>query len=107
MANSRIQVPARARRGEVIEVRVLIQHGMETGFRQDDVGRFIPRNVLRTLECRYNGAEVLKVELSSGVSANPYFLFHLVAQDSGDLVFTWVDDADERGDARQALVVTG
>ena len=36
---ARIQLPVRARRGEVIEIRLLIQHAMETGYRYDEGGK--------------------------------------------------------------------
>src|SRR2546425_12761612 len=102
-----IQTPHQAKRGEVIEVRVLIQHPMETGFRHDDVGRLIKRNVINALSCRYNGVEVFRADLSSGIAANPYLQFFTVAEASGNLEFTWVDDEGERGSERQAIAVKG
>ncbi|MSQ74103.1 MAG: thiosulfate oxidation carrier complex protein SoxZ [Betaproteobacteria bacterium] len=104
---ARVQLPGQARKGEVVAVRLLIQHGMETGHRQDDVGRFIERNVIQHVSCRYNGVEVFRAELSSGISANPYLQFYIVAEASGELVFTWVDDKGETGEARQSIAVTG
>jgi sulfur-oxidizing protein SoxZ len=103
---ARIQLPAQARRGEVIEVRIIIQHAMETGYRTDDSGKRIPRNVINTLSCRYNGEEVFRAEMSPGIAANPYFQFYTVAEASGELEFSWVDDEGKRDSARQAIVVT-
>lgn len=97
MAIARIQVPASPKRGEVIEVRIAIQHPMETGFRYDDAGRAIPKNVINTLVVRYNDAQIFRAELGSGISANPYLQFYAVAEASGDMVFDWVDDKGERG----------
>jgi sulfur-oxidizing protein SoxZ len=102
---ARIQVPRRARRGEVIEVRILIQHAMETGFRYDGEGRAVPRNVIRALACRYNGVEIFRADLSSGISANPYLQFYTVAEASGEIEFSWVDDAGRRDAERASLVV--
>lgn len=104
---ARIQVPARARKGEVMAVRILVQHPMETGYRFDDKGDPIPRNTIRSLSCRYNGEEILRAEMSSGISANPYLQFFTVAQASGELQIDWVDDAGVKGSERQALVVAG
>ena len=104
---ARIQLPGRARRGEVIRVGILIQHPMETGYRHDDVGHLIKRNVIKVLSCRYNGVEVFRADLSSGISANPYVQFYTVAEGSGDLEFTWIDDEGERGSERQSIVVKG
>lgn len=104
---ARIQVPGEVRRGEVFDVRVVIQHPMETGFRFDDVGRRIARNVITSVECRYNGTEVFSASLSSGISANPYLQFPTRATDSGELVLSWVDDLGERGSERVSVTVTG
>ena len=106
MAVSRIQVPKQAKRGELILVRIAIQHPMETGFRFDHGGRPIPKNVVNTLTCRYNGAEVFRAEMGSGISANPYLQFYTRARESGELVFEWIDDAGERGAERVAITVT-
>jgi sulfur-oxidizing protein SoxZ len=104
---ARVHLPARARRGEVIEIRVAIQHPMETGFRFDLMGRAIPKNVINRLQVRYNGVEVFAAELGSGVAANPYLQFHAVAGASGEFVFEWTDDSGVRGEERAAISVTG
>jgi sulfur-oxidizing protein SoxZ len=102
---ARIQVPKEAKRGELIRVRLLIQHAMETGYRLGGDGKKVPKNVIRSLVCRYNGVEVFRAEMSPGIAANPYLQFPLIAAESGELEFTWLDDAGERGVARQALTV--
>ena len=103
--SARIQLPGEARRGEIVEVRVLIQHAMETGYRFTDSGTPIPRNVIHTILCTYNGKEVLRAETSSGIAANPYLQFFMVAESSGELVLTWIDDEGVRGTEQQSLVV--
>ena len=105
MSIARVQVPNQAKRGELVTVRIAIQHPMETGFRYDVMGRAIPKNVVNTLVCRYNGAEVFRAEMGSGIAANPYLQFFMRAAESGDLVFDWIDDAGERGSERAALSV--
>ena len=102
---ARVQVPAEAKRGELIAVRVAIQHPMETGFRYDNMGRAIPKNVVNTLTCRYNGVEVFRAEMGSGISANPYLQFYTRAVASGELVFEWVDDTGARGSERAPIQV--
>jgi len=103
---ARIQIPSIAKRGEIVEVRVLIQHPMETGYRRDDVGRVIKRNVIHALSCRYGGEEVFRADLSSGIAANPYIQFYTVAEASGELEFTWVDDEGKQGSERQSIQVS-
>ena len=103
---ARIQLPKHARRGEIVEVRIAIQHRMETGFRFDNSGKPIPKNVVSQVVCRYNGDEVFRAELGSGVAANPYLQFYTVAEASGELVFEWVDDAGSRGSEKAHIEVT-
>jgi len=102
---ARIQMPKQARHGELIEIRILIQHPMETGYRHDDVGRLIKRNVINAFSCRYNGEEVFRADLSSGISANPYLQFYTVAEASGEIEFNWIDDEGKQGLERQSIAV--
>jgi len=104
---ARVQVPAQARRGEIIQIRIAIRHPMETGYRPDNFGRRIPKNVINTLVCRYNGAEVFRAEMGSGISANPLLQFHVRAETSGEFVFDWVDDSGARGSERAPIAVAG
>lgn len=104
---ARVQLPKEAKRGEVIEVRIAIQHPMETGFRYDHAGKPVPKNVINTLVVRYNGGEIFRAELGSGIAANPYLQFFTVAQASGEIEFAWVDDAGVRGSERATLTVVG
>lgn len=105
MPNARIIVPDRVPRGTPFEVRIQIRHPMETGYRTDEMGKSIPRNVIRTVTCRYNGEPVFVAHLSSGIAANPYLRFFVLARASGDLVFDWIDDAGIRESDRAAVTV--
>jgi sulfur-oxidizing protein SoxZ len=107
MALARVQLPSSAQRGEVIEVRIAIQHKMETGFRYDDRGRPIPKNVINSVIARYNGVEIFRAELGSGIAANPYLQFYATAEASGEIEFSWVDDAGEQGSERASITVAG
>ena len=102
---ARIVVPSKVTRNELFEVRISIRHPMETGYRSDDTGKAIPRNVVRNVACRYNGDLVFAAQLSSGIAANPYLRFFVTARASGDLVFEWVDDAGVRVTERATVVV--
>jgi sulfur-oxidizing protein SoxZ len=106
MNNARVLVPPRAKRGELVEVRIAIQHPMETGFRMDNNGRQIPKNTISNLVCRYNGADVFRAEMGSGIAANPYLQFYVLAQESGELVFSWSDDVGQQGTASAKIEVT-
>jgi len=104
---ARLQIPREARRGDLIELRIVIQHPMETGYRHDDVGRLIKRNVINSLVCSLNGARLFSAELSPGIAANPYLQFYTVAEASGEFEFSWVDDEGTMGSERQSIVVNG
>ena len=92
MASALVNVPARARRGEVIEIKALVSHVMETGYRRTQLGAPIPRDIIRHFVCTYNGAEVFRAELHPAVAANPFFAFSTVATESGTLAFHWTGD---------------
>src|SRR2546430_10451284 len=104
---AKTNTPREASRCEVSDTPTLTQPPTETTYRHDDVGHLIKRNVINALSCRYDGVEVFRADLSSGISANPYVQFYTVAEASGDLEFTWIDDEGERGSERQAIVVRG
>ena len=92
MASALINVPARARRGEVIEIKTLISHAMETGYRHTQLGAPIPRDIIRQFVCTYNGTEVFRAELHAAIAANPFIAFSTVATESGTIAFHWTGD---------------
>jgi len=92
VAAAKVKVPERAGKGEIIEIRVLAIHPMDSGFRFDNVGRPIPRHIIETFTCQYAGKEVFAARLHPAITTNPYFVFHVVATVSGEFVFTWIDD---------------
>ena len=92
MASVLINVPPRARRGEIIEIKTLISHTMETGFRRTQLGAVIPRDIIRRFACTYNGTEVFRADLHPAISANPFIVFSTIAVESGTLEFQWTGD---------------
>lgn len=92
LANARVSMPEQAARGEVIEIKALMRHPMETGYRVDDFGRPIERHIVERFRVTYAGEEVFGIDLTQGVAANPFFAFFTTATESGELVFTWEDD---------------
>jgi sulfur-oxidizing protein SoxZ len=92
MASSLINVPPRAKRGEIIEIKALVSHIMETGFRPTTTGDLVPRDIITSFTCRYNGEEVFRADLFPAISANPFFAFTTIAVASGTFEFEWVGD---------------
>ena len=87
-----VNVPASARKGEVIEIRTLAGHDMETGFRRTQLGELVPRNIITRFSCSYNGVEVFVADLHPAVAANPLIAFSTIAMESGTLEFRWSGD---------------
>src|SRR5215475_11105884 len=87
-----INVPAKAKRGEIITIKTLISHIMETGFRHGVTGDLIPRDIITSFVCRYNGEEIFRAELFPATAANPFISFYTRATESGTIVFEWTGD---------------
>jgi sulfur-oxidizing protein SoxZ len=92
MSRALITMPATAKRGDAIEIRTLIAHPMETGYRRGDDGHVLPRNLIRRFACRYDGETVFEAQLYPAVAANPLIVFSTRATVSGALTFTWEGD---------------
>lgn len=95
----RVQVPPSVKKGEAFEVKVLVQHPMETGYRRDLNGQSIPTNIVDKLACSLGDRVVFSAEFGTGIAANPYVQFFAVADASGDLVVEWSDDRGAKGRA--------
>ena len=103
---ARIAMPKEAKKGDVIPVKVLIRHRMETGYRVDSRGRRIPRHIVTRLNVQYAGEEIFAMDFTQGVSANPYIMFHTRAVETGDVVFEWQDSTGRIETLRRALTVS-
>jgi sulfur-oxidizing protein SoxZ len=102
----RIKLPKEAKKGEVIEIKTLIAHVMETGLRKDQDGKVIPRKIINKFTCEFNGKPVFSVDIEPAVAANPYMQFTAKVEESGTFRFTWVDDDGTVTTAEQQIAVT-
>ena len=105
MASALINVPAKAKRGDIIEIKTLMSHIMETGFRHTATGEVIPRDIITSFTCRYNGAEIFRADLFPAIAANPYLSFFTVAKESGKLEFEWIGDNGYSSTASASIIV--
>ena len=96
MTKPRIKVPDSAKAGDVIEIKTLISHVMETGQRKDPEGKTIPRNIINAFSASFAGKEVFKADLQPGISANPYLSFFMKVPGPGEFEFTWVEDGGNK-----------
>jgi len=106
MARVVVSVPPTARRGEVIEIKTLAGHRMETGFRRTQLGELIPRDIITRFACLYNGEEIFRAELHPAVAANPLIAFSTVASESGTLEFRWSGDNGYAASHTASITVT-
>jgi sulfur-oxidizing protein SoxZ len=87
-----INVPTTAKHGEIVEIKTLISHPMESGYRVGTNGNMIPRDIIQRFVCTYNGEEIFRAELSPAIAANPFISFFTVATESGRIAFEWTGD---------------
>ena len=101
----RVRMPTTAKAGEVIEVKTLISHEMETGQRKDASGVLVPRKIIKQFTARFNGREIMTVDWHSAVSANPYQAFYVKVPETGVFEFSWLDDDGTIYKAEQKVTV--
>ena len=87
MAKALIRMPTEAKRGDVLEVKTLISHPMETGYRRDSMGQPIPRHIINRFVCTYNGQKVFQTEFFPAIAANPFLSFFTVATETEEMIF--------------------
>jgi sulfur-oxidizing protein SoxZ len=95
-----------AKKGDLVEVKALVAHIMETGQRKDGAGNTIPRKILNKFTCTVNGKEVFSADFEPAISANPYIQFKFRAQESGPVVLTWTDDDGSKIVGQEQIKVT-
>lgn len=103
----RIRLPKEAKKGEIIQIKTLVSHLMETGLRKDDKGEVIPRKIINTFTCTFNGKPVFSCELEPAIAANPYMQFSARVTESGTFRFSWTDDDGTTITADESITVTG
>jgi sulfur-oxidizing protein SoxZ len=92
MNKPRVKLPEAVKAGEIIDIKTVVTHMMETGNRKDAEGKTIPRNIIHTFIARFAGAEVFRAEFGSGISANPFLSFSMRVPGPGSFEFSWTDD---------------
>jgi sulfur-oxidizing protein SoxZ len=100
-----INVPPKAKRGDVIEIKTLMSHIMETGYRRTAAGDIVPRDIITSFSCRYNGSEIFRADLFPAIAANPFISFFTIAAESGTFEFEWIGDRGFSATAKAAITV--
>lgn len=87
-----------AANGDIVEVKVLMRHDMETGQRKDASGKIMPAHFIQNLTAKCNDKVVLNAQFGPSVSKDPFLAFKFKGGAKGDKVsVTWMDN---KGDTR-------
>lgn len=105
-SNPRVKLPEAIKIGDVIEVKTLITHVMETGHRKDAEGNLVPRHIINQFVAKFGEDEVFRAEMGPGVSANPYISFQMRVTEAGSFTFLWTDDEGRTTVETMPLVIT-
>lgn len=105
MQKPRVKLPENAKVGDIIEIKTLISHVMETGQRKDQDGKLVPRMIINSFVAKFAGELVFEAELQPGISANPYLAFFMRVPGPGEFEFTWIDDSGDKSIERLKLNV--
>jgi sulfur-oxidizing protein SoxZ len=101
----RVRVPATAKKGELLEIKTLISHEMETGQRKDSAGKLVPRKIINKITAAFGDKVFFEADWHPSISANPYQSFFFKAQETGEFTFTWKDDDGSAYTAKNKLTV--
>ena len=104
-AKPRIKIPKSAAAGDIITIKTLLSHPMESGQRKDSEGNVIPRMIVNKFSCEFNGKPVFTCDIDAAVSANPYFEFSARVDEAGTFKMTWVDDNEEVIEAEKDIAL--
>ena len=106
MAKPRVKVPSEAKVGDIVEIKTMIKHVMETGLRKDKKGEPIPRKIINSFSCEFEGKPVFSTTIYPSVSANPYFAFSFKVPGPGKMKFKWVEDGGAVTELTKDITVT-
>lgn len=100
-----INIPETAAAGDIVEIKILISHPMETGFRTGPDGALVPRNIIHDFRCVYAGNVVFRAAIFPAIAANPFLGFCLRATETADVELIWTDEAGQEHSERRLLTV--
>jgi sulfur-oxidizing protein SoxZ len=90
---SSIKIRIKQLENDITQVRALIAHPMQTGYKKDEQGNKIPAHFIKELTVEHNDIVISTTIMGSGISRNPYFAFKFKGGKSGDTItISWVDN---------------
>ncbi len=103
----RVKAPKKAAKGDIVTIKTLISHKMETGLRKDKkTGKIIPQRIINRFVAQFNGEDVFSVDIDPSISANPYFQFKMKVEESGEFAFMWMEDSGDMHTKKSKLKVS-
>ena len=106
MAKARVKAPKKAKAGDIVTIKTLITHKMESGRRKNKkTGEIVPRHIIDKFTAKFNGVEFFSADWYGAVSANPYMSFSYKADKSGEFEFAWHDEKGEMTVKKSKLTV--
>ena len=106
-AKPRVKIPKSVTAGDVVTIKTLVSHKMESGLRKDSDGNTVPRDIINRFEAKFNGETVFSVDIDPAVSANPYIEFTTKVDEAGTFTLMWTDDAGEVIEYTQDVALKG
>jgi len=106
MSEPRIKVPETAAAGDIVTIKTLLSHSMESGHRKDSGGNLVPQKIINSFTCEFNGIKIFACNIVTGVAANPFFEFTVRVTEAGNFKFTWVDDDGTVTEASREITLT-
>ena len=102
----KVRVPKSATVGDVVKIKTLISHPMESGIRKDKKGNLIPRDIIQTFEAQFEGEPFFSVDMHPAISADPYFAFYFKVPGPGEFTFIWHDEKGQNWSLKRQLAVS-
>lgn len=108
MSKPRIWLSSRKpAKGDVVTVRAMVAHPMETGLRKLASGEFVPRNIINSFTCELDGQRLFTWYPETAVSPSPYLEFRFIATAGGALAMRWTDDQGQTITAIEQIEIAG
>lgn len=92
IGKTRIVVPERIQKGDVIRIQTVVQHPMDTGFFRDANAEVIPPYFISDVRVSYGDEEIARFEWTSGISRDPMVSFMLRADREAPVSFVFRDN---------------
>ena len=106
MTKPRIKVPSKASAGDIITIKTLLSHTMESGHRENADGEILPRKIINKFECLFDDVEVFSCAIGTAIASNPFFEFRTKVTKSGTFTFRWTDDDGSITKAQKSIEIS-